>query len=1552
MKNRMTHFTKLGAVLSVLTLTACGGGTETKTNLNAVDPAAPVDDWRLVWSDEFDGTAINTNNWTHEVNCNGGGNQEKQCYTDAAENSFVSDGLLTIVAKPAADGAAQPYTSARMTTQNKMDFQYGRVEMRAKLPKGQGAWPAFWMMPTDSVYGGWPKSGEIDIMEAVNLGTQRADGTEETNIYGTLHYGAGPASDFTGASHTVPTNPGDDFHTYAIEWQEGEIRWYMDGYLYATQRQSQLRLSGNGDILGLTHRGWYAELYDVATGQLGTDWSSAPFDQDFFMILNVAVGGNWPESVNEGGIDASAFTDGQTLEVDYVRVYKCSADSLTGRGCETTAQGYDTSVADGGKLVDGRAPSPSLNPGAATPLTIFDDTVDINWVAWDCCGGSTPSLVADDADRGDVYEFTVENGNDGTVFGFISRTLFLSADPTSPSRATPHNALGMIADGYVTFDLKVTTPPSDPDSAWEFKIEADEAAGGEWAVPITTYGDAPVTGEWSTYQIPLQDIADGGVDLTLLDVIMVFPTWMTGDGAVFRLDNVAIEQPESSGGGAPAINDPLFASGEITSGWSLWDCCGGTTPAVVADDAERGNVVEFSIADNNGTVLGFNSRNEIGSNTADSPYDATALLADGVLSFDFKAVSNPANPDSTWLIKVEGANLAAPALEVPLANGNGGTAPVAGEWATYEFPIADILDAGVDITAIDVIMIFPAWQTGAGAVYRVDNLEFKRDGSAGPAPIALDPLFENGAVTAGWSLWDCCGGTTPTLVGDTAERGNVVEFSIADNNGTVLGFNSRNEIGSNTADSPYDATSIIANGVLTLDFKAVAQPANPDSTWLIKVEGANLAAPALEVPLANGNGGIAPVTGEWATYQFPIADILDAGVDVSAIDVVMIFPAWQTGAGAVYRVDNLGFAAAAGGSANTPTEPNEPTEPTEPSEPTNPMGPADTATTAPLFTDSIRDGWVVWDCCGGSTPESVAITDRGQVVQYTVTASGETVQGFSTRSAIGGGDALLDVSASEMTGSISFDLRVVSAPSTATAWLFKIESNGGVDNDAGGEAVEVNLNTSNEGVEPAIGEWQTYTFDLIDLTNAGLDISAIDVLLVYPTWGTGPGAVYQLDNIQVNKDGTSTPVVPVSNVAVMLPFADSGALLDGNTYSVPTSAQPWAGFANDNATVYPFNFAEGGTITFTAAIPEGGADATLRFRFEKAPFPDVDPAFDAGSVVINSATEATYTINIDAQDAANEYRSFLMYVDTRDAAVIVKDVIVTEGDSTPTQPVSSEIAVMLPFADSGALLDGNTYTVPTSAQPWAGFANDNAAVYPFNFAEGGTITFTAAIPEGGADATLRFRFEKAPFPDVDPAFDAGSIVINSATEATYTINIDAQDAANEYRSFLMYVDTRDAAVIVKDVVVTVNDSNTAPVTPPAAATGPVMLPFADSGALLDGNTFTVPTAAQPWAGFANDNAAIYPFNFGNGGTITFTAAIPEGGADVTLRFRFEKAPFPDVDPAFDAGTVLVNSTTETTYTITIENQDAVNEYRSFLMYVDTRDAAVIVKDIVVTATAQ
>jgi beta-glucanase (GH16 family) len=923
MKNRMTNITRFGAVLSVLTLAACGGGTETKTDINVVNPTTPVDDWRLVWSDEFDGNAINTDNWTHEVNCLGGGNQERQCYTDSAENSFVSDGMLKIVAKTAPEGAEQPYTSARMTTQNKVDIKYGRIEMRAKLPAGQGSWPAFWMMPTDSVYGGWPKSGEVDIMEAVNLGTARADGSAEKNIYGTIHYGAGPGSDFSGAAHTPSTSPAESFNTYAIEWQEGEIRWYFNNVLYATQRQSEVRTTADGTVLGLSHRGWYAELYDVATGQLGTDYSSAPFDQDFFMILNVAVGGSWPESVNAGGVDASAFAEGQTLEVDYVRVYQCSADPVTGRGCETVSPGYDIDVADGGKLVEGRAPAPSLVAGAPNPITIFDDAVDVNWVAWDCCGGSTPGLVADDADRGEVYEFAVENGNEGTVFGFITRSAFLPSDPTSPSRPAPHNALGMIDGGYVTFDLKVTSAPTSPDAVWKFKIEADEQAGGAWEADLTTFGAAPVVGQWSTYRVPLQDIADNGVDISLLDVIMVFPAWQTGEGAVFRMDNVAIAQDTAG------VSYPEFPV-STNENWALWDCCGGSTPELV-NDAEKGQVAEFSVLNgNSGTVLGWNARTTDGGTGV--TLNVAEIASNGVLSFDLKVVNAPAAGNEAWLLKVESGG-ATGATEVNLNTSAEGVDP-SDAWQTFTFPIADLMDRGsIDPSDLDVIMLFPAWGTGADSVYRVANVKFHVPGSGAAAVEPLATFIDAGAVNVNWALWDCCGGSTPEFVNDDT-NGQVAQFSVLNgNSGTVLGLNSRTTDGGTGIS--VDATSLLATGVFRFDLKVINAPAAGNEAWLLKIESGG-AAGAVEINLNTSNEGVNP-SDAWQTFTFNLVDLLDAGtLDPSDIDVIMVFPAWGTGADAVFRIDNMeiidGSAAPSTPSngGNTGGETEEPAEPEVP----------------------------------------------------------------------------------------------------------------------------------------------------------------------------------------------------------------------------------------------------------------------------------------------------------------------------------------------------------------------------------------------------------------------------------------------------------------------------------------------------------------------------------------------------------------------------------------------------------------------------------------------
>ena len=292
-----------------------------------------------------------------------------------------------------------------MNSRYKADFKYGRFEISAKLPTGQGSWPAFWMKATDDVYGTWPHSGEIDIMEAINLKTTEEEDNggndEESRTSGALHYGKSwpdNAHSSKGYHLTNGVNPADGFHTYAVEWQKGEIRWYVDDVLFQTQRRSEVALDDDG-LPYLTHRGWFAEHVDD-NGELTTHWDNSPFDQRFFMILNFAVGGTHPEDHNDGGIDASAFANGNTYEIDYVRVYQCSLDVDTGEGCATGTVG-DT-------LIEGKAPQPKPTPPpilapTGEDLDIFSGTMNANWPAY-FSNGSTPIIVTDD-DKGDVVEF-------------------------------------------------------------------------------------------------------------------------------------------------------------------------------------------------------------------------------------------------------------------------------------------------------------------------------------------------------------------------------------------------------------------------------------------------------------------------------------------------------------------------------------------------------------------------------------------------------------------------------------------------------------------------------------------------------------------------------------------------------------------------------------------------------------------------------------------------------------------------------------------------------------------------------------------------------------------------------------------------------------------------------------------------------------------------------------------------------------------------------------------------------------------------------------------
>ena len=279
--------------------------------------APPVADapagWKLTWSDEFDGKEIDRTKWDFDRGngfydygaeqwIGGWGNGELQYYTREPENAFVKDGMLHIRAlKESHDGFG--YTSAKLKTKTRAGKtlfaqKYGRFEFRAKMPTGKGVWPALWMLPADDKYGSWASSGEIDILEA--------RGHRPNEVLGTLHFGGKwPTNVEASKTYELP-NKGTiaDFHVYALEWEPGEIRWLFDGKVFATQ--SFWWSSGKTDgVKGAKP----TKAADVNA------WP-APFDQPFYLIMNVAVGGKFPGKPDK----TTAFP--AEMVVDYVRVYE------------------------------------------------------------------------------------------------------------------------------------------------------------------------------------------------------------------------------------------------------------------------------------------------------------------------------------------------------------------------------------------------------------------------------------------------------------------------------------------------------------------------------------------------------------------------------------------------------------------------------------------------------------------------------------------------------------------------------------------------------------------------------------------------------------------------------------------------------------------------------------------------------------------------------------------------------------------------------------------------------------------------------------------------------------------------------------------------------------------------------------------------------------------------------------------------------------------------------------------------------------------------------
>ncbi len=272
---------------STQTQTTTEATTTAAETTQAKTEAPELDGYKLLWNDEFEGEDLDTTKWTRETRQPGWTNNELQEYTNTTDNVFVRDGKLILKAIKTEKDGNPYYTSGKVNSQNKTDFMYGKVVVSAKVPEGQGLWPAIWMMPkNENIYGQWPKCGEIDIMESL--------GNDTTISYSTIHYGEPHAEQQGTIEKTGADSFSAKFHEYSVEWEPGEMRFYTDNELVLTCNDWFTAIAGSDELP-----------------------YPAPFDQDFFVQMNLAVGGNWP-----GNPDSTTDFSKAEFEIDYVRVYQ------------------------------------------------------------------------------------------------------------------------------------------------------------------------------------------------------------------------------------------------------------------------------------------------------------------------------------------------------------------------------------------------------------------------------------------------------------------------------------------------------------------------------------------------------------------------------------------------------------------------------------------------------------------------------------------------------------------------------------------------------------------------------------------------------------------------------------------------------------------------------------------------------------------------------------------------------------------------------------------------------------------------------------------------------------------------------------------------------------------------------------------------------------------------------------------------------------------------------------------------------------------------------
>ena len=830
--------------------------------------------WRTVFRDEFNGSELKSDNWSHEVNCSGGGNNEKQCYTDRNENSYVAKGLLHIVAKeesysgpalvdddpnydPNDTSVTQPYTSARIRSKDKVDFTYGRIETRAKLTAGQGMWPAIWMLPTDYVYGGWPSSGEIDILEAVNLGVW------PNEVHGTLHYGLKwPQWENHGQTLATEFNPAGDFHVYAVEWEADEIRWYIDGKHYQTQRSE----------------GWYNYIWQGQEQGFGVANPRAPFDQNFHIIMNLAAGGDWPGNPDTG------WTEDRELQVDYVRVYQCRQPRRNGN----SEEGTGCASVDENVVVNEDAGAPGVND-----YLVYSDGVQTLELEG---RSNTPSLGFWELDEGSLIQSEIDLGAEqGLVwdveFNGLSN-VFLTAEDMSEvegfdTGVALSGGAGWSNNGEIEFDLLVVDASVDS----QFTVKLDSGYPNTGAVTI----DTPEIGVWEKVSVRVSElmanpIPEGG-GVNLANVLNMFVLEYAGSSAHVQIDNIRLQcavntEPEVWQLDQVCSIDPIVStvapSGDevevyidSVTEWDLGVCCGGGA-AIEQVDNGGGNM-----------ALQFNYDGDPGTNTVTffqppAPVDLSQF-AGGTVEFDMFVITQPTNPaPNPWLIKVD-CDTGCSSGDTPITASLEGVQPPTGSWQHYTFDLDTLVGQGLDLSKVSALVIFPAWGNQDNASYQLDNVKFVK-GSTGSEPTAAapTPTVPAGNVISVFSdAYTNIGGINYNP--NWGQATVVTEESIAGNN--TLKYTGLNYQGTDFAGNPQDVSAMDS---FHLDFWTA------DSTELnVYLISPGPAETAYSLPVTPGT---------WVSVDIPLSEF-------SGVDLSNVFQLKFDGNGTVF-LDNMYFSSA------------------------------------------------------------------------------------------------------------------------------------------------------------------------------------------------------------------------------------------------------------------------------------------------------------------------------------------------------------------------------------------------------------------------------------------------------------------------------------------------------------------------------------------------------------------------------------------------------------------------------------------------------------------